>query len=114
MHQVFEFADKYRGSYSNGLKNVVCPFYCSFSGYQVNFFTFAQERIFAPFGTPIKKIRFVFFLISSASNAKLLIKRLTCSAKNDKFWCVGRMSCYGELLGCIRPQRTHPFSTTFK
>lgn len=31
---VFEFADKYRGSYSNGLKDVVCPFYCSFSGYQ--------------------------------------------------------------------------------
>ncbi|CAL9204709.1 unnamed protein product [Musa hybrid cultivar] len=31
---VFEFADKYRGSYSNGLKNVVCPFYCSYSGYQ--------------------------------------------------------------------------------
>lgn len=25
--RVFEFADKYRGSYSNGLKNVVCPFY---------------------------------------------------------------------------------------
>ncbi|XP_070034145.1 endoglucanase 17 isoform X2 [Nicotiana tomentosiformis] len=32
--QVFEFADKYRGSYSDGLKNIVCPFYCSYSGYQ--------------------------------------------------------------------------------
>ncbi|KAG2697501.1 hypothetical protein I3760_07G109600 [Carya illinoinensis] len=32
--RVFEFADKYRGSYSNGLKNFVCPFYCSFSGYE--------------------------------------------------------------------------------
>ncbi|KAG2406560.1 Endoglucanase 17 [Vigna angularis] len=32
--QVFQFADKYRGSYSNGLKSVVCPFYCSYSGYQ--------------------------------------------------------------------------------
>ncbi|KAA0044391.1 hypothetical protein IC582_017483 [Cucumis melo] len=32
--RVFEFGDKYRGSYSNGLKNFVCPFYCSFSGYQ--------------------------------------------------------------------------------
>ncbi|XWS31750.1 hypothetical protein CRYUN_Cryun23aG0102700 [Craigia yunnanensis] len=31
---VFEFADKYRGPYSNGLKKVVCPFYCSYSGYQ--------------------------------------------------------------------------------
>ncbi|WVZ06298.1 hypothetical protein V8G54_019644 [Vigna mungo] len=32
--RVFQFADKYRGSYSNGLKSVVCPFYCSYSGYQ--------------------------------------------------------------------------------
>ncbi|KAK9749351.1 hypothetical protein RND81_02G119800 [Saponaria officinalis] len=32
--RVFEFADKYRGSYSDGLKDVVCPFYCSYSGYQ--------------------------------------------------------------------------------
>ncbi|CAK9148825.1 unnamed protein product [Ilex paraguariensis] len=32
--RVFEFADKYRGSYSNGLKKFVCPFYCSYSGYQ--------------------------------------------------------------------------------
>ncbi|KAK7259296.1 hypothetical protein RIF29_24900 [Crotalaria pallida] len=31
---VFEFADKYRGSYSNGLKPIVCPFYCSYSGYE--------------------------------------------------------------------------------
>ncbi|GAB2281651.1 hypothetical protein Dimus_016223 [Dionaea muscipula] len=31
---VFEFADKYRGSYSDALKSVVCPFYCSYSGYQ--------------------------------------------------------------------------------
>ncbi|KAK4559062.1 hypothetical protein RGQ29_008346 [Quercus rubra] len=32
--RVFEFADKYRAAYSNGLRKVVCPFYCSFSGYQ--------------------------------------------------------------------------------
>ncbi|KAK1295019.1 Endoglucanase 17 [Acorus calamus] len=32
--RVFEFADKYRGAYSNGLKADVCPFYCSYSGYQ--------------------------------------------------------------------------------
>lgn len=32
--RVFEFADKFRGSYSNGLKKFVCPFYCSYSGYQ--------------------------------------------------------------------------------
>uniref|UniRef100_A0A803M9F7 Endoglucanase n=1 Tax=Chenopodium quinoa TaxID=63459 RepID=A0A803M9F7_CHEQI len=31
---VFEFADKYRGTYSDGLKSYVCPFYCSYSGYQ--------------------------------------------------------------------------------
>ncbi|XXG79795.1 hypothetical protein AAC387_Pa09g0789 [Persea americana] len=32
--RVFAFADKYRRSYSNGLKSYVCPFYCSYSGYQ--------------------------------------------------------------------------------
>ncbi|XP_071724519.1 endoglucanase 17-like isoform X1 [Rutidosis leptorrhynchoides] len=32
--KVFQFADKYRGAYSNGLKPDVCPFYCSYSGYQ--------------------------------------------------------------------------------
>ncbi|GAB2227715.1 hypothetical protein Droror1_Dr00009542 [Drosera rotundifolia] len=35
--RVFEFADKYRGSYSDGLNSVVCPFYCSYSGYQVDY-----------------------------------------------------------------------------
>ncbi|KAH8517309.1 hypothetical protein H0E87_005307 [Populus deltoides] len=32
--RVFQFADKYRGAYSNGLKRFVCPFYCSYSGYE--------------------------------------------------------------------------------
>ncbi|OIW12977.1 hypothetical protein TanjilG_15426 [Lupinus angustifolius] len=31
--RVFQFADKYRGAYSNSLKHVVCPFYCDYSGY---------------------------------------------------------------------------------
>ncbi|XP_057967828.1 endoglucanase 1-like [Malania oleifera] len=30
---VFDFADKYRGSYSDSLNSAVCPFYCSYSGY---------------------------------------------------------------------------------
>jgi hypothetical protein len=33
--QVFNFADRYRGSYSDSLNSAVCPFYCSYSGYQV-------------------------------------------------------------------------------
>ncbi|XP_050235617.1 endoglucanase 17 [Mercurialis annua] len=32
--RVFQFADKYRGPYSNGLKKIVCPFYCDYSGYE--------------------------------------------------------------------------------
>ncbi|KAL6986499.1 Esterase/lipase/thioesterase [Sarracenia purpurea var. burkii] len=32
--RVFDFADKHRGSYSDSLGSVVCPFYCSYSGYQ--------------------------------------------------------------------------------
>ncbi|KAL5744327.1 hypothetical protein ACOSQ2_027443 [Xanthoceras sorbifolium] len=31
---VFEFADKYRGSYNDNLGPWVCPFYCDFSGYE--------------------------------------------------------------------------------
>lgn len=31
--QVFDFADRYRGSYSDSLSPDVCPFYCSYSGY---------------------------------------------------------------------------------
>jgi Glycosyl hydrolase family 9 len=33
--KAFTFADKYRGGYSDSLSSVVCPFYCSYSGYQV-------------------------------------------------------------------------------
>ncbi|XP_050222250.1 endoglucanase 8-like [Mercurialis annua] len=31
---VFEFADKYQGSYNNSVGKGVCPFYCDFNGYQ--------------------------------------------------------------------------------
>ncbi|GAB4835047.1 Esterase/lipase/thioesterase, variant 2 [Ancistrocladus abbreviatus] len=31
--RVFDFADTYKGSYSDSLNSVVCPFYCSYSGY---------------------------------------------------------------------------------
>ncbi|KAL5997296.1 Esterase/lipase/thioesterase [Asimina triloba] len=31
--QVFDFADRYRGAYSDSLASAVCPFYCSYSGY---------------------------------------------------------------------------------
>ncbi|GAB2226678.1 hypothetical protein Droror1_Dr00022497 [Drosera rotundifolia] len=32
--RVFEFADKYRGAYSESLSRAVCPFYCDVNGYQ--------------------------------------------------------------------------------
>ncbi|ONI22328.1 hypothetical protein PRUPE_2G121700 [Prunus persica] len=32
--QVFEFADKYRGSYNDSIGEGACPFYCDFSGYK--------------------------------------------------------------------------------
>ncbi|CAN6480414.1 unnamed protein product [Victoria cruziana] len=31
--KVFDFADEHRGAYSDSLGSVVCPFYCSYSGY---------------------------------------------------------------------------------
>jgi hypothetical protein len=37
MVQVFGFADKHRGAYSNSLRRAVCPFYCDVNGYQVQF-----------------------------------------------------------------------------
>ena len=33
--QIFDFADQYRGKYSDSLPEIVCPFYCSYSGYNV-------------------------------------------------------------------------------
>lgn len=32
--RVFQFADTYRGCYSSAFSNAVCPFYCSYSGYE--------------------------------------------------------------------------------
>ncbi|OVA03000.1 Glycoside hydrolase [Macleaya cordata] len=32
--EVFEFADKYQGSYNDSLGKVVCPFYCDWDGYK--------------------------------------------------------------------------------
>lgn len=32
--QLFDFADRYRGAYSDSLKSGVCPCYCDFDGYQ--------------------------------------------------------------------------------
>ncbi|KAF8724388.1 hypothetical protein HU200_021422 [Digitaria exilis] len=32
--RVFDFADRHRGAYSTGLAADVCPYYCSYSGYQ--------------------------------------------------------------------------------
>ncbi|KAJ1384578.1 Six-hairpin glycosidase superfamily [Sesbania bispinosa] len=31
--QVFDFANKYRGSYNDSIGDAVCPFYCDYSGY---------------------------------------------------------------------------------
>ncbi|MCO5564930.1 hypothetical protein L7F22_018600 [Adiantum nelumboides] len=32
--RVFQFAEAYRGCYSNAFSNAVCPYYCSYSGYE--------------------------------------------------------------------------------
>ncbi|XXG67385.1 hypothetical protein AAC387_Pa06g0744 [Persea americana] len=32
--EVFDFADRYQGSYSQSIGSAVCPFYCDFSGYK--------------------------------------------------------------------------------
>lgn len=35
--KVMQFAMQYRGAYSDSLGSAVCPFYCSYSGYNVSF-----------------------------------------------------------------------------
>lgn len=88
---MFQFADKYRGSYSNGLKPFVCPFYCDFSGYQVIFIMpFLLQNFFFSL-----KINFRILILT------ILIYLL-------------RMSCCGVLLGCIRLLRIQLTLTTFK
>ena len=58
--QVFAFAGKYRGSYSNGLKSYVCPFYCSYSGYQVCLlFAFASLQWISCLWSPLFSLSFV-------------------------------------------------------
>ncbi|KAG1360552.1 putative Endoglucanase 1 [Cocos nucifera] len=34
--KVFDFANRYKGKYCDSLSSVVCPFYCSYSGYDVH------------------------------------------------------------------------------
>lgn len=41
--QLFTFADTYRGAYSDQYRDVICPYYCSHSGYQVNSANIFQE-----------------------------------------------------------------------
>lgn len=45
--QVFEFADRHRGAYSNSLRRAVCPFYCDVNGYQVLLY-FDESNITIP------------------------------------------------------------------
>lgn len=85
---MFEFADKYRGTYSNGLKNFVCPFYCSYSGYEVN-----------------------FVILQPLNIVSIKVGEIKLSLPAQKYV---RMSFCGVLLGYTRPPRIRPTSTTFK
>ena len=46
--EVFDFADRYKGAYSDSLGSVVCPFYCSYSGYHVRNNFIALKEKYAP------------------------------------------------------------------
>ncbi|KZV43052.1 hypothetical protein F511_41378 [Dorcoceras hygrometricum] len=47
--KVFDLADRYKGAYSDSLGSVVCPFYCSYSGYhgflELNIQEFQQYKV---------------------------------------------------------------------
>lgn len=87
---MFQFADKYRGPYSNGLKPIVCPFYCSYSGYQVNFF--------------ILLICYTILVVFR----RMLNVTIPLGLKH------ARMSYCGVLLGCTRPPKIQPTLSTSK
>lgn len=91
--QVFHFADKYRGAYSNGLKKDVCPYYCSYSGYEVKF----------------------MMLLSLSITSAIFMREFKLNKSHAYGWFQnGRMSCCGALLGCIRLPKTQLILTTFK
>lgn len=46
---MFEFADKYRGSYNDSIGYGACPFYCDFSGYMVTICVFSFLFMFSYF-----------------------------------------------------------------
>uniref|UniRef100_A0A0R0JMF9 cellulase n=1 Tax=Glycine max TaxID=3847 RepID=A0A0R0JMF9_SOYBN len=105
--KVFDFADKYRGSYNDSLGAWVCPFYCDFSGYQdelvwgaawlfkatkrPNYVDYIDKNIhnlknFAEFGWDSKDVGINVLvsklLINSSSNSKPFILN-----NADKFVC---------------------------
>lgn len=75
--QVFDFADRHRGSYSDSLNSVVCPFYCSYSGYHVR-----RRILFAS--------SFVYYYLTIILTLLLTI----------------RMSYFGVHRGFTQPHRT--------
>ncbi|KAL2329368.1 hypothetical protein Fmac_022795 [Flemingia macrophylla] len=91
---VFDFADKYRGSYNDSLGKWVCPFYCDFSGYQATKLPYYLDYIgknihnvknFGEFGWDSKdagiNVLLTKLLINSSSNYKPFILNA------DKFVC---------------------------
>lgn len=57
--QVFEFADKYQGSYNDSIGPWVCPFYCDFGGYQVCIYVYVHPKTYYLSGGSYIKIDYL-------------------------------------------------------
>ncbi|TYH61419.1 hypothetical protein ES332_D07G050700v1 [Gossypium tomentosum] len=82
---VFEFADKYRGSYNDSLGPWACPFYCDYSGYQRNYVLANIQNLdksssFAEFGWDTKHAGINVLLIKSQTPEPFITNA-------DKFVC---------------------------
>ncbi|GJZ61363.1 endoglucanase CX-like protein [Tanacetum coccineum] len=95
---VFKFADRYRGSYSTPLGSAVCPFYCSYSGFNDELL-WAAAWIHRASGTPsyLNYLKnkgeedgsnsddFSFSWDNKRAGTKVLISKLFLTHKNGDF-----------------------------
>lgn len=98
--QVFDFADKYRGTYHGA-----CPFYCS-SGYNVQYNQFIYLSVLCgdvhrSVFTTHRSIEYVRFNQGTCA----FVESIKIYDDNMDL----RMSFYGPLPGCIKPPMTQSF-----
>ncbi|CAH9073036.1 unnamed protein product, partial [Cuscuta epithymum] len=117
--QVFRFANSYRGSYGDSLQSAVCPYYCSYSGYQDELLWGAAWLLRATndlrYLKFIKKIKVnglpdLFSWDNKYAGAYVLLSKWAVVKKD------GRFNAYKEgaehFMCAVLPKHLSPASTT--